>query len=365
MGQCIRCGKQSILISSPLDTCVDCIRNHFDDVKPHLDRVHARSRAIFSLPAKPPKSEHGIICQFCVNQCQILPEEMGFCGTRLNIGKKLIGGRPNEGNLSWYHDPLPTNCVGNWVCPGGTDCGYPEYSHSEKAEYGYKNQAVFFHSCTFDCLFCQNWHFRTHSSERGVEGPDFIVNGVDGKTACLCYFGGDPTPHLPYAIHASRQALEKKKGRILRICWETNGAMNPKLLEKVAELSLKSGGCVKFDLKAWDEELHIALCGVSNGWTLSNFKRLAELIPERPDPPFLLASTLMVPGYVDEEEIGRIARFIASQNPDIPYSLLAFHPQFQMQDLPRTSRQQAQRCQEAARTAGLKRVKVGNLHLLT
>ncbi len=141
--------------------------------------------------------------------------------------------------------------------------------------------------------------------------------------------------------------------------------MNPKLLEKVAELSLISGGCVKFDLKTWDEGLHFALCSVSNSWTLTNFKRLASLLPKRPDPTFLIASTLMVPGYVDEQEVGQIAAFIASQNPDIPYSLLAFHPQYQMQDLPPTSRKQAQRCLVAAQSAGLRRVKVGNLHLLT
>jgi pyruvate formate lyase activating enzyme len=190
------------------------------------------------------------------------------------------------------------------------------------------------------------------------------VNGVDERTACICYFGGDPTPHLPYAIYASRLALEKKKGDILRICWETNGAMNPRLLEKMAELSLKSGGCVKFDLKTWDDGLHFALCGVTNSRTHANFRQLEGLISERPDPPFLIASTLLVPGYVDDQEVGQIAAFIASLNPDIPYSLLAFHPQFQMQDLPPTSRKQAQRCMEAARSAGLHRVKVGNLHLL-
>ena len=365
MGECVHCGKDSILISSPLDTCVSCIREHFDDVKPHLETVHTRSREMFSLPPKPPQSDHGILCQFCVNQCRIPPGEMGFCGTRFNVGTKLMGGGPNEGNLSWYDDPLPTNCVGNWVCPGGTGCGYPEYSYSEKAEYGYKNQAVFFHSCTFNCLFCQNWFYKSQSAKKGEKVPDFLVSAVDERTACICYFGGDPTPHLPYAIHASRLALERKKGRILRICWETNGGMNPKLLEKAAELSLKSGGCVKFDLKAWDENLHFALCGASNKWTLSNFRRLAELLPKRPDPPFLIASTLMVPGYVDEQEVGQIAAFIASLNPDIPYSLLAFHPQFQMQDLPRTSRKQAQKCWEAARSAGLQRVKLGNPHLLT
>jgi pyruvate formate lyase activating enzyme len=132
----------------------------------------------------------------------------------------------------------------------------------------------------------------------------------------------------------------------------------------MAELSLQSGGCVKFDLKAWDEGLHFALCGVSNRWTLSNFEKLAELFPKKPDPPFLIASTLMVPGYVDKREVSQIAAFISSLDPDIPYSLLAFHPQFHMQDLPPTSRKQAQQCLEAAQSAGLKRVKVGNLHLL-
>jgi pyruvate formate lyase activating enzyme len=364
MGKCIRCGEESILISSALDVCAACIRNHFDDVRPHLEKVHAKSRSIFSLPFRPPKEDKGILCQFCVNQCQILPGEMGFCGTRFNTGEKLIGGRPHEGNLSWYYDPLPTNCVGTWICPGGTSCGYPDYSYSKTAEYGYKNQSVFFHSCTFNCLFCQNWHFRAHSAKRGKKGPDFIVDGVDKETACICYFGGDPTPQLPYAIHASKLALEKNKGRILRICWETNGAMNPKLLEKMAELSLSSGGCVKFDLKAWDEKLHFALCGTSNHWTFFNFERLAGLIPKRPDPPFLTASTLLVPGYIDEQEVGQISAFIASLDRDIPYSLLAFYPRFQMQDLPPTSRNQARRCMEAARTAGLRRIKVGNLHLL-
>ncbi len=364
MSRCYHCGKESKLISSPLETCVDCIRDHFPEVKPHLEAIHARTREIFSLPPKPPRSENGSLCQFCVNQCRISPGGMGYCGTRKNVGGKLIGGRPREGNLSWYYDPLPTNCVGNWVCPGGTACGHPEFSFSKGPEYGYNNQAVFFHSCTFNCLFCQNWHFRDYSSMAGRKGPDFIVGGVIDSTSCICYFGGDPTPQLPYAINASKQAWKKRFGRPLRICWETNGAMNPKLLEKMAELSLRSGGNIKFDLKAWDERLHYALCGSSNKWTLNNFQRLAEIIPQRPEPPFLLASTLLVPGYVDEEEIGTIARFIASLNQEIPYSLLAFYPRFQMQDLPTTSRRHAQRCLETAQKAGLKRVRIGNIHLL-
>ncbi|HZD54626.1 MAG TPA: hypothetical protein VE080_00090, partial [Candidatus Aquicultoraceae bacterium] len=130
------------------------------------------------------------------------------------------------------------------------------------------------------------------------------------------------------------------------------------------DLALESGGCVKFDLKAWDETLHVALTGVGNKRTLENFSRAAEQAGRRPVPPPLIASTLLVPGYVDEEEVGKIAGFIASLDRDIPYSLLAFHPHFRMDDLPRTPGSLARGCLRAAKDAGLSRVQMGNAHLL-
>lgn len=42
------------------------------------------------------------------------------------------------GYYSWYNDPLPTNCVVDWICPGGTGCGYPEFVHRPGTEYGKK-----------------------------------------------------------------------------------------------------------------------------------------------------------------------------------------------------------------------------------
>jgi len=110
--------------------------------------------------------------------------------------------------------------------------------------------------------------------------------------------------------------------------------------------------------------LHIALTGVSNRQTLENFRWLAQFIEKRPDPPLLIASTLLVPGYIDGEEIFQLSKFIASLNPTIPYSLLAFYPDFEMNDLPTTSRQLAEECLSAAHSAGLKRVHLGNIHLL-
>ena len=85
---------------------------------------------------------------------------------------------------------------------------------------------------------------------------------------------------------------------------------------------------------------------------------------QRPVPPLLIANTLLVPGYIDEDEIRGISRFVASINPDIPYSLLAFYPHFYMSDLPQTQRVMADRCLAIAREEGLKNVRIGNIHLL-
>jgi len=364
IGSCRQCGKSGPVISTVIGFCVDCIRAHFEEVWPEIKRVHDRSRKPYGLPEDPPRAETGVSCQLCVHQCRIPEGGVGFCGLRRVESGTIKGGRPHEGNLSYYYDPLPTNCVGDFVCPGGTGCGYPQYTASKGPEHGHNNLAVFYHACSFNCLYCQNYQFkdRTRSTQR-ISARQ-LAGAVQDKTTCICYFGGDPTPQILHALKASKLALKTASGRILRVCWETNGGLQEPFLSMMGRLSLESGGCIKFDLKAWNESVHYALCGVTNKKTLENFKVLSELVAQRPEPPMLIASTLLVPGYVDEKEVAGIAGYLAELNPEIPYSLLAFYPHFHLQDLPTTSRTHALRCKEVAEGAGLKQVHIGNLHLL-
>jgi pyruvate formate lyase activating enzyme len=66
---------------------------------------------------------------------------------------------------------------------------------------------------------------------------------------CVCYFGGSPEPQFTFALNTSEKiiAVAKEEKRIARICWEWNGFGNQKYVTKAAELSLASGGNIKFD----------------------------------------------------------------------------------------------------------------------
>lgn len=365
MGKCKYCNRSSIIVSDTLGYCGECIRTHFDEVWPDIDKVHEASRKRFGLPVHAPKDPHGVRCRGCVRDCQIPESGLGYCGIRRNEKGRIKGGTAREGNLSFYYDSLPTNCVADWVCPGGTGAGYPTYAVRDGSEYGHYNLAVFYHACSFNCLYCQNWSFKERTFSKTMISARHVAGAVNNQTSCICYFGGDPTPQILHAIATSRLAIKANKGRILRICWESNGSMNERFLKPMAELSLGSGGCIKFDLKAWTEEIHTALCGVTKKATFENFKKLAARIDERPAPPFLIASTLLVPGYVDEKEVEGIARFVSSLNPDIPYVLLGFYPHFYMNDLPATSQSHAMTCKEIAQNMGLKNVRIGNIQLLS
>ncbi|HEX16095.1 MAG TPA: radical SAM protein [Deltaproteobacteria bacterium] len=365
MGRCRLCGKASPFISEVIGYCADCIRSRFSEVKEDLERLHRQGRRRDGLPPEVPSYAQGRTCRLCSHRCRIPPGERGFCGIYENRQGRLVplSGDIRKAFVHYYYDPLPTNCCAAWVCPGCSSSGYPRYSHREGPEYGYLNLAVFYSACNFDCLFCQNWTYRG-----GIEGEPLdvsdLVRAVHEGVSCICFFGGDPAPQAPHAILTAREALEAAKGRILRICWETNGGESPAVIGQMAALSLNSGGCIKVDLKCWTEEMSLALSGVSNRASKENFRRLALYHRQRRDPPLLIASTLLVPGYVDLEEVRGIARFIAELDPSIPWTLLAFHPDFMLRDLPPTPRSHAMAALQVAKEEGLQEVHLGNVHLL-
>ena len=157
--------------------------------------------------------------------------------------------------------------------------------------------------------------------------------------------------------------------KIFRICWETNGLWNQQLFKKAIEMSLETGGIVKIDFKAWSYEVYSALTGIDEKEHLELIKKnialAAEYFSQRPDPPLLVVSTLLVPGYVDEYEIEHMTRYVAELDRDIPYIFLGFHPDYLLIDLPRTSINHAKKAVEIAKRNGLRNVYIENKWLLS
>jgi len=339
---CIQCKRNPA--ASFIVLCADCIRDY-----PHRDnliRLHNRVRKGFNLPERPPQSSGGLSCNLCANHCRIDEVETGYCGIRINRDGTLLNRAGPESLFAHtYLDALPTNCCASWFCRGSQESGY--------------SLAVFLYGCSFDCLYCQNAEHKDVQSAPAIGVDELVQEALQSSVRCVCFFGGSPEPQLPTVLEAARRILSES-GNGKHICWEWNGSGNTQLVLRAAELSMRSGGTMKFDLKAFNSNIHHALCGAANTQTLANFKVVEENFP---GCDMLTATTLLVPSYVDEQEVASIASFIANLDPEIPYSLLVFHPDFYLDDLPITPGKQVSSCYDAAEQY-LKRVNIGNRELL-
>lgn len=360
--------QQATPVAKVLPICVDCLRKESNEAEPLIQQAHNRRQTLFGLPACLPKDPRGIECTICANRCSIPLDELGYCGLRKNREQRLVSQiSATRGLMHYYLDPHITNCCAAYFCPAGTGVGYPKRAYRQGPEYGYANLAVFFYGCGFDCLFCQNASHKQLAQGKNISIDQFL-NIIKGnpRISCVCYFGGSPEPQLPFANRLMEVCRNQFNDRILRQCFEMNGNGTPTLMKKMGMLAAASGGIIKFDLKAYSEPVNRALCGVSNQMTLKNFSMLAETLPfEEQEYTPLMATTLLVPYYIDENEVTQIAKFIKELNqPSIEYSLLIFHPNHLMADFPVTPLKQAQRCYDAAKKILGKRVHIGNLGLL-
>ncbi|MFX1286525.1 MAG: radical SAM protein [Promethearchaeota archaeon] len=364
--KCQICNIKPPILAASLGICSECVKNYPEEAIEWSRISHGKNRAKWDLMPDIPNGFGGQQCRICSNECLIGLGESGYCGIRKNVNGHLesIAGK-NKALLHTYLDPIPTNCCSTYFCPGGTEAGYPQFSYHKGPERGYYNLACFLYGCNFSCLGCQNDQHRAVKTAEIYTFDKFVSKIQNNpKISCICWFGGSPEPQLSWALRASRRARDIALDRILRVCWEWNGAGNPKLVQNAVALSFVTGGNAKFDLKYFSPTLSLVLSGVSNEQSFKNFEIcFNKFYHERKENPVLTATTLLVPSYVDKEEVSNIAQFLASLDKSIPYSLLVFHPDSFLMDLPVTPLRQVKECYEAA-TKHLENVHIGNKHLI-
>ncbi|GAB6111621.1 (2S)-3-sulfopropanediol dehydratase activating enzyme [Desulfomicrobium salsuginis] len=125
--------------------------------------------------------------------------------------------------------------------------------------------------------------------------------------------GGEPLLQGDFALSLLREARRRR----IRTAVETCGMVPWKTMEAAAQYL----NYVLYDIKHMDGAVHEAQTGRTNEVILENFRRLAELDPDKP----ILARTPVIPGFNDSEDaIAAIAEFIRPY-PNVRYEMLPYH----------------------------------------
>jgi pyruvate formate lyase activating enzyme len=187
-----------------------------------------------------------------------------------------------------------------------------------------KEASLFFWGCNFRCRGClcqkeirnlllkENLHI-FNEEPRGIAKPpvkflDFdeviqVLEKLEPKTVIL----EGQEASLDPQFSKLTDLLHQKFNRRNILC--TNAYKLPPL-EHTDELQIS--------LKAYTEKLHEHHTGKSNRRVLKNLIQLNESGKK------ITVSSVFVPGYIEEDEIAKIAQFIAGVDEEIPYHILPY-----------------------------------------
>lgn len=172
--------------------------------------------------------------------------------------------------------------------------------------------SVYFLGCNFACKGCirkkGGWdiHLKKGLIKENIQrlALDEVVEALSRQPLKkVIFLGGEPSIDPEFGKLANRLLSQYGTCNVLL----TNGYKLPEL-DGISEVCLS--------IKAFTSELHRNFTGRSNRAVLENFKHLSKN-----NRIILRAESVLIPGYIDLDEIESIAKFIANCNPEIPYRI--------------------------------------------
>lgn len=251
---------------------------------------------------------------------------------------------------SWY---FSKQCEGRWYAPGDILNDAIAYEKSVTL-YEPRHKATAWHAhdscrCCGSCLL----HGKKSATCPGALDPDAVVvspQGIGPARNIVAFTGGDLTCCPEYYARCTR--LIKSHTR-LWVLIETNGyGLTPKNLDY-----LKSSGVDAFwlDIKAYDARHHKWLTGCGNHHIL----RLAEEMRKR---DFILeVLSLYIPELVEAQELELIGRHLNAVDPTIPFTILAFFPEYKMKDFRTPTVHEMVAAYQRVKATGLQNIRLGNM----
>jgi pyruvate formate lyase activating enzyme len=208
--------------------------------------------------------------------------------------------------------------------------------------------------CDLHCGYCQNWV--TSQAIRDPHAiappqpatPEHVVQlAVEWGAEAIVSTYNEPLITAEWAVAIFKEA----RAANLLTGFVSNGNATPQVLEYIRPWV----DLYKVDLKTFDDR-HYRQLGGRLQPILDSLRRIHEM------GFWLEVVTLIVPSFNDsDDELRRLAGFLAEISPDIPWHVTAFHKDYKMTDPENTSASTLIRAAEVGRRAGLRYVYAGNL----
>ncbi|HNT02106.1 MAG TPA: AmmeMemoRadiSam system radical SAM enzyme, partial [Candidatus Saccharicenans sp.] len=168
------------------------------------------------------------------------------------------------------------------------------------------------------------------------------------RCASISYTYTEPTIFFEYAYDVARLA----RGEGIKNNFVTNGFMTAEALETIKPYL----DAANVDLKFFREEKYKKVCKARLQPVLDSIKKMKEL------NIWVEVTTLIIPGENDSrEELQEMASFLASVDPDIPWHLSRFHPDYKYLNSEPTPVATLLLARDIGREAGLNYIYLGNV----
>jgi pyruvate formate lyase activating enzyme len=206
--------------------------------------------------------------------------------------------------------------------------------------------------CSFRCDYCVNHRLSQYGRDPGATAahrrptdPAALARSAAEQGAGIALSYSEPSLAaeltLELAAHAAPLGVP--------LVWKSNGFLTPEALARLAPAL----AAVNVDVKAAGEREHRALTGAPLAPVLDTVRRLKE------SGTWVEVSTPLVPGVSDaDEQLARIASFVAGLGPETPWHLLRFTPTYRMDRHRPTPPERLRRAVALGRESGLRHVYV-------
>ena len=276
-----------------------------------------------------------ILCELCPRECNLKEGDRGFCFVRQNINGEMMLTTYGR-STGFCIDPIEKKPLNHF---------YPGTSVLSFGTAG----------CNLGCKFCQNWDIsKSREVQRlsEVAMPEAIATAAQHhqcKSVAFTY--NDPVIWAEYAIDT---AIECHRRDI-----ETIAVTAGYISDEPREEFFSHMSAANIDLKAFTEEFYFNLTYSHIKPVLETLKWLSEF-----QQTWFEITNLVIPDANDStDELRELCDWILEHCGDeVPIHFTAFHPDFKMQDRPRTSHETLLRAYEVARRQGIKYPYVGNVH---